>query len=68
MADLETGDFENLEDMIDRHTLADVLYAISEICYDKAEHISSDWQDEKTANVWNRAARKIEDFQGNLDI
>lgn len=58
-----------LEDMIDKHSLKKVLEDLEEICYLKADHIESDWQDTGLAKVWERggkacgtAARKANDL------
>lgn len=45
---------EALEALIDRTSLHQVLFALSGICHEKAEHIRSNWQDPPTATVWDR--------------
>ena len=49
---------EALESFIDSNSLSDVLTAIEEICYEKCEHLCSNWQDENAGAVWQKAARK----------
>ncbi len=63
---------DELETLIDRHSLGAVLENMSSICYEKADHIRSNWQDEALATVWDRMARRIatqaraaEDYQLN---
>ena len=48
-----------LEDEVDNSTLFDVLESLQTICSDKAEHLRSNWQDERTAAAWDRAAKRI---------
>ena len=49
-----------LEGMVDRVGIRNVLYALAKICDGKAEHTASMWQDTSTAQVWNRWAWRIE--------
>jgi len=48
-----------LENMIDKLGLDRVLDMISEVCYDKAEHARSTWQDERLARRWEKTARAV---------
>jgi hypothetical protein len=48
-----------LEGMVDRVGLRNVLSALEYICQAKAEHLAVNWQDTKSAKEWERAARKI---------
>jgi hypothetical protein len=41
-----------LETLVDRHGLAQVLIALSEICGEKANHIATAWQDTTLAKRW----------------
>jgi hypothetical protein len=50
----------DLEGMVDRVGIRNVLYALAKICDGKAEHVASMWQDTSTAQVWNRWAWRIE--------
>jgi hypothetical protein len=49
-----------LEAMVDRVGIRNVLYALAKICDGKAEHVASMWQDVSTAQVWNRWAWRLE--------
>jgi phosphoglycolate phosphatase-like HAD superfamily hydrolase len=44
-----------LEQLVDRHGLAEVLDAIAGICGEKAEHIRASYSDEKLGDAWDRA-------------
>lgn len=49
----------DLEAMIDRHGLLHVITALECICFEKEEHIITNWQDARTAKPWGVAARKL---------
>ena len=50
-----------LEAMIDNNHggLGDVLDLIAEVCSAKADHILTNWQDEATADLWDRYAAAL---------
>ena len=48
-----------LEGMVDSRSLAAIVYLLSTICTEKADHIRTNWQDEALAKVWERNARKL---------
>jgi hypothetical protein len=50
---------ETLEAFVDRHGLDRVLEALERICYAKADHLRTNWQDAPAAKTWERAATKI---------
>lgn len=50
---------DTLEQYIDKYGLSETLSHIADICYNKAEHLKSNWQDESTARVWEKDAEKI---------
>lgn len=47
---------ETLEAMIDKHGLVHVLTGLACVCREKADHLRSNWQDEKSAKQWDRNA------------
>jgi len=49
---------DRLEEMIDQQGLSYVLSALSNICAEKAAHIS--WQDPDLARAWTQASNKID--------
>lgn len=55
-------DIYELEEILDRQGLVQLLGMLESICYDKAQHLMENWQDMDTAKVWERDAKKI----GNL--
>lgn len=46
----------DLEAMVDRYSLSDVLSVLMEICDGKAEHLAVNWQDHAAAKQWARCA------------
>jgi len=50
---------EQLEAMIDRASLLDVLTALECVCGEKADHIRANWQDKTTARPWATASKRI---------
>ena len=51
---------EELELLVDKNGLSKVLFALSEICHRKAEHIATHWQDASLAKEWNKDGSAIE--------
>jgi hypothetical protein len=49
----------DLEHLIDQHSLSAVLDAIQEICFDKAVHVAENWQDTALAKKWNKCANHL---------
>jgi hypothetical protein len=49
-----------LEEIVDASTLGKVIQALSHLCWEKAQHIEENWQDESLAKAWRDAAKKIE--------
>jgi len=55
-----------LEALIDCHTLGGVLDLIAEVCSSKADHIRTNWQDEVTADQWDRYAAALLGVQDQI--
>ena len=51
---------ETLEKLIDAYSLEEILDAIANICYEKAQHLRSAWQDPESAKTWEQDGKKIE--------
>lgn len=54
MDETQKQDKEALEKLIDRHGLGWVVNTMSEISYEKANHIEEAWQDKHLARVWTK--------------
>jgi hypothetical protein len=50
----------DLEKMVDRSTVYQVVQALSEICAEKGQHIVENWQDRVTAAPWFRVSNILE--------
>lgn len=48
-----------IEELIDQNSLSAVKEAFANVCFEKAEHIQSNWQDSDLAKIWENAGRKI---------
>jgi hypothetical protein len=49
-----------LEALVDKHGLYGVVHALERICYGKAEHLASNWQDHDASRRWERAGKKFD--------
>lgn len=50
---------ERLEELVDASSLTDVVEALAAVCVEKSEHLRANWQDKKTAKVWDDLASKL---------
>ena len=48
-----------LEELIDRHGIDTILEEIAHICFAKADHIVSNYQDYALANEWNAVGENL---------
>lgn len=55
----------DLEELIDRCGLSNVLGALSGICLEKANHIVASYSDKQTASHWVAAATDLCDLSNN---
>lgn len=65
--ELSGSERDQIEGMVDRHGLSDVLEGIMEICSEKADHLRSNWQDESTARVWDAMAKIVRTSANRAD-
>jgi hypothetical protein len=49
-----------LERLADKHGISKLLFALVEVCHAKAEHLRSNWQDERNAKNWLTDAAALE--------
>lgn len=63
---MKPEEMEILEALIDRLTLATVIEMLERICHRKAENLRTHWKDEISAQLWDKAARQIENI--NVDV
>lgn len=58
---LNSTDRDRLEvDFVDRASMEGVLTALEEICFEKADHVESNWGDSALAKAWERVAKAIQ--------
>jgi hypothetical protein len=48
-----------LETLLDQSSLPEMITELAAICYAKADHIRTNWQDEQLARQWAKAADKL---------
>jgi hypothetical protein len=50
---------EELEKLVDKHGVENVVEMLADICWGKVDHIQVNWQDEVLAKYWRKCAREI---------
>ena len=50
---------KQLEELIDKHGLRSITEELAMICYEKAQHIRENWQDDKLAKTWDKDAKTV---------
>jgi len=58
---------ENLEKVMDIKGLSYILNSLIDICNEKGQHVSENWQDNKLAADWERTANRIERNMRSLE-
>jgi FixJ family two-component response regulator len=58
--------YDRLEKLIDESSLQEVIERIVHICYEKAEHVRTNWQNEALARIWEHNASKLERIPARL--
>lgn len=61
-------DIDTLEGMIDTSSLSYVLRLIQGICFDKVEHIRSNWPDLGPVSSWESARQQINNIMSHIDV
>lgn len=67
MALVNKADQDELEAMVDHYGLRSVLSILMNICFDKAEHVSTNWQDNPLAQAWTRDGNKLEGWHTEVE-
>ena len=57
-----------LEPLLDESDLQTVIEALSAVCFEKAAHLESNWQDRVSAKYWRSAGRYLEQVSANSKI
>lgn len=53
---------DDLEAIVDRTSLSAVLESLAYVCSEKAEHLLTNWQDETSADAWERCITPLDDL------
>lgn len=61
-------DKDNIKEMLDSMSVSDVLQIMSQICYEKAELLRSNWQDPDTAREWEKVGRAVGKIKIKSDL
>lgn len=56
-------DKDALESLIDAYGVREVMQELATLCFEKSEHIQSNWQDKLLASVWAQRGHKINALQ-----
>ena len=48
-----------LEELIDKESLSTVLDTLASICFGKAEHLATNWQDTESAKAWTKIGNTV---------
>ena len=54
------------QNFIDRHSLSTTLLVMAEICFGKADHLLSNWQDETMSDQWANVGRLLENAERKI--
>jgi len=59
-------ELKQLETLVDGIGLHEVAIALMNICFDKAEHVLTNWQDQDLAKEWTRKGNILESIWDTL--
>lgn len=51
---------DRIEQLLDTHGIRPFLEMLSVVCSEKAEHVAANWQDPRTAKLWQRWAERFD--------
>lgn len=57
---------EALEALIDRYGMSQVLFGLATVCYEKEDHIRTNWQDATMARAWHSDAVAVENLAAKI--
>jgi hypothetical protein len=55
-----------VEALLDRHPIDELVAALAEVCDLKASHVLENWQDKHLAKLWQRNAIALNQVQAKL--
>ena len=56
-----------LESLIDRHTLKNILWDLSNVCYEKANHTLANWQNKSLSRKWTHLGSTFDQLSSKLE-
>jgi hypothetical protein len=59
---------DELEALIDRIGLSNLLEDVCSVCHEKADHLRTNWQDDAAAKAWEHAAKTIETAANRIKV
>jgi len=59
---------DELETLIDQHDVTTLLDCMSQVCWEKAEHLRSNWGEHSTAKLWEKAAVHLDNTASHTFI
>lgn len=57
-----------LEQLIDREGMGNVLAALVDVCQEKAAHLAENWQDDKLAKQWEKTGNELNKCSAKLSL
>lgn len=60
-------DLEQLEALIDKSSLGEVIAGLTAIAYEKASFVQETWEDKPLAKMWERNAKRLETVVTKLE-
>lgn len=63
----KSDELEKLEMMIDHSSLLHIVSGLVTICFEKAEHVRSIYDDRELAKTWEQDAKQLEKALGKLN-
>ena len=67
LGELPKHDLDTLEALVDKEgSVLDVIEGLSQIAFEKGDHLRSNWQDEPAAKRWDRLGKRLDNFAYSL--
>ena len=54
-----------VEEMIDAAGISNVIDAVAQVCFAKAEHLKGNWQDPDGSRAWRVVAKRVDTLAGS---
>ena len=51
---------EELEHLVDKWGISFLIATLEQVCYEKADHITMNWQDPNLAKSWENVGKKLD--------